>query len=334
MLFHSPFLHLLIKQISMEKQQSGEMSRRHFIGTIGLFGAGYSLFAKQLFAQAESPVITFINAARTAKINVTKLRGNISMLDGSGGNIAVFTGGEGKLLVDGGVGVSKPNVLNAINNVSKAPIKYLINSHWHFDHAGGNEWLHEAGATIIARESARGHLAKATRVEDWHYTFPPLAAGGLPTVVFNTEYTHHYNGEKIHIKAYANAHTDSDCSIFFPNANILHVADTFWNGHYPFIDYSTGGSIAGMISAAQMNIALTTKETIVIPGHGPVGNKQQLMEFHDMLSTVYATVAALKKQGKSIDEVLAAKPTAAYDAKFGGFVIDGKFFTRLVYKGV
>lgn len=123
-------------------------------------------------------------------------------------------------------------------------------------------------------------------------------------------------------------------SIFFPNANILHTADTFWNGHYPFIDYSTGGNIAGMIKAAQMNIDKVAKDTIVIPGHGPIGGRQQLVEFHDMLSTIHAKVATLKKQGKSLDAVIAAKPTAAFDAKFGGFAIDGNFFTRLVYKGV
>ena len=318
----------------MNDQQVNEMSRRRFIGSAGILAAGLWMFPKMIFAQAQSPVITIINAAKTAKINVTKLRGNISMLDGSGGNIAVLTGPQGKLLVDAGIGVSKPNVLAALNSINNDPIKYLINSHWHFDHANGNAWLHDEGAIIIAQDVTRKHLSVSTRVDDWNYTFDPLPKGGLPTILYKTEHTHQFNGEKIHIKTYPHAHTDCDSSIFFPNANILHVADTFWNGYYPFIDYSTGGNIAGMIKAAQMNVDRTTNDTIIIPGHGPLGNRQQLIEFHEMLHTIHAKVAAMKKQGKTLEEVIAAKPTAAYDAKFGGFVIDGTFFTRLVYKGV
>jgi glyoxylase-like metal-dependent hydrolase (beta-lactamase superfamily II) len=318
----------------MNDQKANDISRRNFLNSAGLLAAGLCLFPKNIFAQAQSPVITIVDAAKTAKITVTKLRGNISVLEGSGGNIATLTGPEGKLLVDAGIGVSKQNVLAALNSISADPIKYLINSHWHFDHTFGNAWLHEAGATIIAQDKTRRHLAETTRVADWNYTFPPLPQAGLPTVLFKTEYTHQFNGEKILVKTYSPAHTDSDSSIFFPNANILHIADTFWNGYYPFIDYSTGGSIGGMIKAAQLNIDRTTNETIVIPGHGPIGNRQQLIEFHEMLSSIHTKIAGLKKQGKSIDEVIAARPTGDYDAKFGGFVIDGKFFTRLVYKGI
>ncbi len=318
----------------MNNQEKNDISRRSFISSAGLLVAGVYLMPKTVFAQTPSPVVTIINAAKTATVNVTKLRGNISVLDGSGGNIAVLQGPDGKLLVDGGIGVSKQNVLAALNSISNDPIKYLVNSHWHFDHIFGNQWLHEAGATIIAQEKTRKHLAEKTRVVDWNYTFDPFTADALPTVLFKTEHTLHFNGEKVLIKKYPNSHTDSDSSVFFPNANILHVADTFWNGYYPFIDYSTGGSIDGMIAAAEININKATKETIIIPGHGPIGNKQHLIEFHAMLATIRDKVAVLKKQGKSIDEVIAEKPTAAYDAKYGGFVIDGTFFTKLVYKGL
>jgi glyoxylase-like metal-dependent hydrolase (beta-lactamase superfamily II) len=136
------------------------------------------------------------------------------------------------------------------------------------------------------------------------------------------------------LKYYPPAHTDSDISIEFTDADIVHVADTFWNGHFPFIDYSTAGSIDGMIRVAEANVARVTDKTIVIPGHGPIGNKSQLVEFRDMLVTIREKVAALKKQGKSRDEVVAAKPTANYDAKWGGFVINGDFLTKLVYAGV
>lgn len=310
------------------------LSRRRFLGSTGLLAAGICLFPKTLFAQAESPVIAIKRAAPTAKIVVTKLRGNISVLEGSGGNIAVLNGAKGKLLVDAGIGTSKQHVAAALASISDAPIHYLINTHWHFDHADGNEWIHHAGATIIAQENTLKHLKATVRVEDWDYTFPPAPQGALPTVLFANEKRLEYNGETIQMQLYRPAHTDCDISVYFPKADVLHVADTFWNGHYPFIDYSTNGSIDGMIAAARQNVARTTEHTIVIPGHGPIGNRAQLIEFRDMLVDVRTRVAALKKQGKTLAQVTAEKPTAKYDAKWGEFVISTNLFTRLVYKGV
>ena len=280
----------------------------------------------------ESPVIRIRNAAATAKINILKLRGNISVLEGSGGNITVLTGRDGKLLVD--AGISRPQVEEALACLSDEPVKYLINSHWHFDHTDGNEWLHSVGAEITAHENTRKHLSVTTRVEDWNFTFPPAPAGALPANVITGDETLHLNGATLALKCYGPSHTDSDISVEFEDANIVAVADTFWNRQYPYIDYSTGGSIDGMIRAVEANVANTNDETIVIPGHGPIGNKSQLVEFRDMLVAIREKVADLKKKGKSLDETVAAKPTAHYDAKWGGFVVDGTFFTRLVYAGV
>jgi glyoxylase-like metal-dependent hydrolase (beta-lactamase superfamily II) len=312
------------------------ISRRSFLGSASILTAGAFFAPKLLFSQTtgSGPVQTIIKEAATAKINVTKLRGNIYMLDGSGGNIAVLNGPEGKLLVDAGINVSKAHVLAALNSISSEPIKILINSHWHFDHASGNEWLHQAGATIIAQDVTRNHMATRTRVEDWNYTFPPSPKAALPTILYKTEHTHHFNGEKIYVKTYQPAHTDGDSSIYFPNADILHAADTFWNAYYPFIDYSTGGNIDGMIVAAAQNVARTTSKTIIISGHGAIGNRAQLIEYHDMLATIRERVAKLKQQGKPLNEIVAAKPTASFDQKWGRFVISGEFFTKLVYKGV
>ena len=284
--------------------------------------------------ESESPVIIIRKAAATAKINVTKLRGNVSVLQGSGGNITVLTGPDGKLLVDAGITASRPQITEALDTLSPDPVKHLINSHWHFDHTDGNEWLHSIGAEITAHENTRKHLSITTRVEDWNFTFPPAPAGALPTKLFNSEQTLHVNGATLSLEYYSPAHTDSDISVHFTDDDIIHVADTLWNGHFPFIDYSTGGSIDGMIRAAEANVAKVTDKTIVISGHGSIGNKSQLIEFRDMLVSVRDEVSRLKKQGKSLDEVVAAKPTADYDAKWGGFVVDGNFFTRLVYAGV
>jgi hypothetical protein len=151
---------------------------------------------------------------------------------------------------------------------------------------------------------------------------------------FNADKALHLNGATIALKYYGPSHTDSDVSAYFIEADVLHTGDTWWNGHYPFIDYSTGGSINGMIKAAEANLATVTDNTVVVPGHGPVGGKTEMIEYRDVLAAIRDRVAALKGEGKSLNEIVAAKPTAAYDAKWGGFFINGESFTKLVYKGV
>jgi len=279
-------------------------------------------------------VPTMLHEGSQAKINVHPIRRNISVLEGSGGNIAVLIGKEGKLLIDSGFTVSKTRLVEALNNLSSDPITQLINSHWHIDHTDGNSWVHSAGATITAHLNTKKHLSTSTRVEGWQYTFPPSPAGALPTTIFDDEHHAHHNDTNIALKYYGPAHTDSDISVLFEEADVIHVGDTLWNGIYPFIDYSTGGSIDGMIRAAERNLRVTTDKTVVIPGHGPVANKASLTAFRDMLSTIRNNVAALKKQGKSLSETIAARPTAAYDAKWGQFLITPAFFVTLVYSGV
>jgi glyoxylase-like metal-dependent hydrolase (beta-lactamase superfamily II) len=322
----------------MEYSRQGQLSRRHFC-LCCVAGATYAttngwLTPRQAFAEARGLVSLIKDSAASSPIVTHKLRNNFSVLEGSGGNIAVLTGPDGKVLIDAGIGVSRPQLTKALAALGSEPITHLINTHWHFDHADGNEWLYSIGAKIIAQENTRKHLSEVQRVEDWDYNFLPLASG-VPSEVFATEHHLNLNGSSIGLKYYGPAHTDGDISVTFAEANIVHVADTYWNGIYPFIDYSTGGSIDGMIAASDANLAATTTETIIIPGHGkPVSNKAELKEFRDMLVAIRANVATLKKQGRSRDEVVAAKPTAAYDAKWGQFVIDPGFFTRLVYEGV
>ncbi|MFK4502044.1 glyoxylase-like metal-dependent hydrolase (beta-lactamase superfamily II) [Bradyrhizobium japonicum] len=314
------------------------MSRRGFclccVGATFAATAGW-LSPRQAYAEARGLVSLIKDSAATSPITTYKLRDNISVLEGSGGNIAVLTGPDGKLLVDAGIGVSRPQLSKALTELGSEPIAHLINTHWHFDHADGNEWLHAAGAKILAHENTRKHLSVVQRVEDWDYNFLALPASAVPAQVFTKEHHLKLNGASIALKYYGPAHTDSDISVLFAEANVLHVGDTFWNGIYPFIDYSTGGSIDGMIAASDANLATAKGDTIIIPGHGkPVSNKAELQEFRDMLVAIRDNVGNLKKQGKSRDEAVAAKPTAAFDAKFGQFVIDPGFFTRLVYEGV
>jgi glyoxylase-like metal-dependent hydrolase (beta-lactamase superfamily II) len=264
-----------------------------------------------------------------------KLRTNVSVLEGSGGNIAVLTGSDGKVLVDGGISVSRPQLTKTLSSLGPEPITHLINTHWHFDHTSGNEWLHSVGARIIAHQNTRKHLSEIQRVEDWDYNFLPSPAGAIPSDVLSANRKLKLNGASIELKPYRPAHTDGDLSVTFGEADILHTGDTYWNGIYPFVDYSTGGSINGMIAASDANLAAATDNTIIIPGHGkPVSNKVELKEFRDMLVGIRDNVAALKKAGRTSQDTVAAKPTAAYDAKWGQFVIDPAFFTKLVYEGV
>jgi glyoxylase-like metal-dependent hydrolase (beta-lactamase superfamily II) len=315
-------------------KETHRISRRHFIATAGLATAAICFAPRRLFAGTVSPVTTIREAAATAKITITKLRGNVSVLEGSGGNICVLSGRDGKLLVDAGIPGTRRGITEALVSISPEPVKHLINSHWHFDHTDGNEWLHSEGAEITAHINTRKHLSEETRVADWQFTFPPSPAGALPTREFTDEYKLHLNGTTLALKYYLPAHTDSDISVEFPDEDIIHVADTLWNGYYPFIDYSTGGSIDGSIRAAEDNVVRTTSKTIVIPGHGPVGDRSDLIKFRDMLVEIRERVSVLKNKGMSLDEVVAANPTVDYDAKWGAWVIDGKTFAWLVYQGV
>jgi glyoxylase-like metal-dependent hydrolase (beta-lactamase superfamily II) len=323
----------------MKSSRGRLLSRRGFclccVGSAAFAATNGWLTPREAFAEARGLVSLIKDSAAVSPIVTHRLRNNISVLEGSGGNIAVLTGPDGKVLIDAGIGVSRPQITKALADLGPDPVTFLINTHWHFDHADGNDWLHSAGAKIIAQENTRKHLSGIQRVEDWDYNFLPLPSGGIPSEVFAAEHRLKLNGASIGLKYYGPAHTDSDISVTFAEANIVHVGDTFWNGIYPFIDYSTGGSIDGMIAASDANLAATTNETIIIPGHGrPVSNKAELKEFRDMLVAIRDNVATLKKQGRSRDEAVAAKPTAAFDAKWGQFVIDPGFFTRLVYEGV
>jgi Zn-dependent hydrolases, including glyoxylases len=315
------------------------LSRRGFclccIGATTFVASGGWLSPREAFAQAKNIVDSIRSAAAETPIGVHTLRGHVSVLEGSGGNIAVLTGPDGKVLIDAGITASRPRILEALARLSNDPIRHLINTHWHFDHADGNEWLHQEGAAILAHENTRKHLAMAQRVDDWDFDFPQSPSGAIPSEVFSQEKMLKMNNSNLFLKYYGPAHTDSDISVRFEEPDILHTGDTYWNGVYPFIDYSTGGSLEGTIRAAEANLAAVTDSTIVIPGHGsPISNKAELRDFRDMLVTIRDTVAALKKQGRTLDETIAAKPTAAYDVKWGQFAVSPALFTKLVYMGV
>ena len=326
----------------MDATTTPSLSRRGFLFSAGAMGAAAWLVPGRLAGHVaalrhpvrieDGPVQQIRLAAARDPVRVQHLRGNVSLLSGSGGNVAALTSAAGIVLIESGI--VGPKVAAALATISRAPVTHLINTHWHFDHTEANAWLHARGAAIIAHANTRKHLAVDTRVEDWDFTFPASPAGALPTTTITAERTLRLNGAAIALEPYAPAHTDSDLSVHLTEADVLHVGDTWWNGVYPFVDYSTGGSIDGTIRAADEGLARASASTIIVPGHGAVGKRADVARYRDTLVTIRDRVAALKAQGRTVAEVVAAKPAAAFDAALSGGPIGPAFFTRLVYKGV
>jgi len=286
-------------------------------------------------APACSSPYSEINAAAAANpVTVHHVRGNVSMLDGSGGEITVLSGPRGLLLVDAGIAVSQHKVEAALRSIGPGRPRYVIDTHWHWDHTDGNGWLRRSGATVMADPHVRRRLQETIRIVEWEHTFIPLAPAILPNKLVPRDQAMRFGNEVLKLRHYAPSHTDGDLSVYFVHADVLATGDTFWNGFYPFIDYVTGGSIDGAIRAANANIDMAGAATKIVPGHGPIGDRTRLTAFRDMLVTVRSRVAALKGQGMSIDQVVAVHPTADLDGQWGNGVINGALFTRLVYRGV
>lgn len=314
------------------------LSRRQFLAaasasTIGLAGLNV-LSPRTLFAAEGGVVQSMRSGAAGAEINTQALRGGVHVIMGSGGNITVFTGKEGAVLVDSGLAGSKPKLAEALKKIGAEPVTTLINTHWHFDHTDGNEWLHATGTRIIAHENVLKRMSQASTVDAWNFTFPPAPEGALPEVLLRVDRSIRANDSTIQINVLPPSHTDGDLTVRFSAADVVALGDTFWNGHYPFIDYSSGGSIDGTIAVTESNLKAIDAKTMIVPGHGPVASRAELATYRDMLVAAREKVAALKSSGKSLEETIAAQPTAATDAKWGDFVINPATFVTLVYQGV
>ena len=261
----------------------------------------------------------------------TKLRDNIYLLSGPGGNMVVLSGADGKVLVDSGVSAAAPKIQQAMDGFGGAPLKVLVNTHWHFDHTDGNEAMHQAGAVIIAHENTRKRLSAPQDIAAFGLHFDPAPADAWPQQTFTEGTKLYLNGEQLTLAYFPPAHTDSDISVRYENGNVLHMGDVWFNGTYPFIDPSTGGNIDGMIAGTARGLNLADADTKIVPGHGPVGDKAALAKHHEMLVTVRDRVHTLKAAGKSKDDAVAAKPTADLDGTWGKGAVTGDFFTTLVY---
>ena len=319
--------------------KSGDLaiSRRSFIrgGIATLAGSALTLYGARTFGQEASLTgAQFRASGKSAKITTRQLRGDLRYLDGSGGNIIVLPGPDGILTVDSGLATSESQIRTALSTISSRPLRHLLNTHWHFDHTDGNEWMHLAGATIVAHENTRKRMNQRQEIPAFSIVLEPSPLAALPTVVFAQSHRLLLNGQKILMERYTPAHTDSDVSVFFENTNVLHTGDTWFNGYYPFIDYNSGGSIRGLIAASSENLQRTDTKTIVLPGHGDVGSRTDLLAFHEMLIEIRDRVSALRVKGYSLAATISAKPTEKYDAKLSGGFVSPDLFTRLVYQGV
>jgi len=240
-------------------------------------------------AQAQTPYDSFNAAAAAAEVTVVPIRRGVNLLAGAGGNIGVLSGPEGPFLVDTGIGGSKEKILAALRSLGPGPVRYAVNTHWHWDHAEGNAWLRAAGATVISSGNTNRRLGQTIRVVEWEHTFTPNAAADRPNLLVTAPRRFAFGGESVLVRPYVHGHTDGDLSVYFSRADVLVTGDTWWNGQYPFIDYVAGGSIDGAIRLANANIAMAGPGTLVIPGHGPVGGEAELVALRDMLVSARAS---------------------------------------------
>ena len=306
-------------------------TRRRFLQAGSMTAAAFLTNSTSMYADFNGLVDNMMREARTAKVNVIPLGANLFVIENTGGNIVVLDGPDGKLMVDAGISGSHPQILAALSGISAHPLKEVISTHWHFDHTGGNPWLHDAGARITAHTNTKRHMSVSTRVSPWNYIFPPTPEPGLPTRLLDAGMNLSMNGIQIGITHPAHAHTDGDLVVAFGEADVVAAADTFWNGYYPFIDREAGGTIDGMIQATKANLALARDSTKIVPGHGPIATKRDLQEYHDMLADIRSSVMKLKSGGATVEQAVAAKPTARYDAKWGHYAVAPDDFVRLVY---
>jgi cyclase len=248
-----------------------------------------------------------------------------------GGNMLLSTGEQGGLLVDDHLQQLGDKLLAAIGSVSEQPVRLLVNTHWHFDHTGNNALLGQEGAIIMAHQSVRTRLADGQFVPAFNMTVPPAPPAALPMVTYDNGVTLYWNSDRVDIRHMGAGHTDGDSVVYFGNADIVHMGDLFWNGLYPLVDASSGGSTAGLIDDVAAVLAQISERTTVIPGHGAVGDKADLQAYHDMLQTVNTRILALKGQGKTIEEIKAARPTAEFDAKWGNGLFAPDDWVSMLY---
>ncbi len=298
---------------------------------VSLLRAAVPEIALQTPAPATDAATAFRARAGATPIQTQKLTDNLTLLSGPGGNVLVLSGPDGKFLVDTFVSPAWPKLKESLDSLGNAPIKYVIDTHWHFDHTDNNAPLHAAGATILAHENTKKRMSETHDIPVLGLHFDPSPADALPQKTFTSSYKTQANGESLVLQHLAPAHTDSDIYVHFEKANVIHMGDTYFSGMYPFVDPSTNGKIKGMIAAADKILALANNDTKIIPGHGPLSTKADLIKTRDMLVAAVDRVQKLKAEGKSHQDAAAAKPLADLDATWAKGLLTSDLFIQVIY---
>lgn len=271
---------------------------------------------------------------KTVEYQTVQVKDSLYAMIAEGGNLVVSIGEEGTFLIDDQFAPLTEKLITEIKKVGGDIPRFLINTHWHYDHTGGNENLGKAGTLIVAHDNVRKRLSVDNTLTAFNAQIPASPKEALPVITFSIDTSFHLNGETIHARHVHNAHTDGDSVVHFKNANVIHAGDVWFNGFYPFIDVEHGGSLAGMIEATTTIINMSNNNTVIIPGHGFVGDKAALVVYRNMLSDVLVRLRKLKAEGKTTDEAVAAKPTQALDAIWGDGFLKPDQWVRIIYSGL
>ncbi len=268
------------------------------------------------------------------KINAIPVSDNIYMLSGQGGNIGLFLGEDGTFIIDDQFAPLTEKILAAIKSVGGDIPRFLINTHFHGDHTGGNENLGNAGTLIVSHDKVRERLVAGSYIKAFGMNSPPANKAALPVLTFSEDMYFHINNDSVNAVHVPSAHTDGDSIIYFEKANVVHAGDIFFNGFYPFIDAANGGSLRGTIAAVDAMLAATDSNSKIIPGHGPLADKAQLQAYRDMLAIAYARLLKLKNDGVSAEDAVIHDPLADLEAQWGNGIFSGEKWIRITYPAI
>lgn len=286
------------------------------------------------FFSSAALAIAISTSAQSQDIGSVKITDSIHMLTGKGGNIGVLIGEDGTFLIDDKFAPMTDAILAKVKSLGGDTPKFVLNTHFHGDHTGGNENLGKAGSVIVSHNNVRTRLSSDSEIKAFNMQLKAQSKDGLPVVTYGHDMSLHLNGETISIMHTPNAHTDGDSLVHFENSNVIHTGDLLFNGFYPFIDPEHGGTVKGMIAGIDKVLALADDKTVVMPGHGPLANKQAVQAYRDMLATALDRLGQLKAQGKTAQQAAASKPLADLDADWADGMFSSERWIEVIWDAI